>query len=459
MLALRIAPSPDAVSASLEEEGGATREISKPVLAPADAAKELRTLASEISNAGGSEAQLRVARDIASQFRHDALVLEVAELERLAAERDRLDADAERFDEIATTLLSSVDVGSEARTAQALQTAADAFRRRIEREAAAAADQVRTADQLDARAIEKTKQASIYEAEMNAKLARAMASNADDAYRHVTEAYTDLIDALKNRKEAAQLERESFSPRGDARICAVGHDGHARVHGFMTSAADAYAKAAEGQASRRQAAEAWAQALQAEARTLRERRAELQKGELALLADSIAAALESMGEAPVQGVEGAAVAVLRARISILLSSGGTSDSDAIQEASARLSAAHEAVRGNDSAPARSIRASIEALANSIGADLAASPTTSGVTQSPEGGGTALTDDAPAPDAPAPDAPAPDAPAPDAPAPDAPAPDAPAPDAPPEGDPAPSDPPADEPAPPPAEPSDPNEPNK
>ena len=63
MLALRIAPSPDAVSASLEEEGGTTREVQKPVLAPADAAKELRTLASEIANAGGSDAQKRDARE------------------------------------------------------------------------------------------------------------------------------------------------------------------------------------------------------------------------------------------------------------------------------------------------------------------------------------------------------------------------------------------------------------
>lgn len=471
MLALRIAPSPDAVSASLEEEGGTTREVSKPVLAPADAAKELRTLAAEIANAGGSDAQKRDARELAASMRRDALVLEVAELERLTAERDRLDADAQRLEMMARILSSTGDTGVEAKTSQELRRAADTYRREIEKKMSSETENARDADQLAARATERTKQASTYEAEMNAKLARAMASNASDALGHVSEAQKDLLDALENRKQAAQLESDSFVPRGNARILAAEVEDHERMLAFMMSLAEAYSKASEGQAARRQALEAMATALQTEARSLRERRESLQKDRLASLAESITAALESKGDAPIQGVQGAADAMLEARIAMLLADSDAPGSEVRQRVSAMLSTAHVAVREVDSASARSVRSSIEALAQSIGADLAAPPQPPEAAESPEGsdaGGMA------APDAPAPasDAPAPDAPAPDAPAPDAPAPDAPAPDAPPAGDPAPSDPSAppagepeappaqpDEPAPPPAEPADPSEPNK
>ncbi len=108
-IALRTAHSPLAVASTIEEEGGGSREVAKPMLAPAEAAGELRKVASEIESTGGGEAQRRAARDLASRVRRDALVLEVAEFERLAGERDRLEAEARRCEAVAKAIKPSDD--------------------------------------------------------------------------------------------------------------------------------------------------------------------------------------------------------------------------------------------------------------------------------------------------------------------------------------------------------------
>ena len=83
-LASRIAFSPDAVSKQLPVEGGEPREIAQTVLAPAEAAKELRTLAGEVTSAATTDAQRREARTLANRMRRDALMLDLMDLERIA---------------------------------------------------------------------------------------------------------------------------------------------------------------------------------------------------------------------------------------------------------------------------------------------------------------------------------------------------------------------------------------
>ena len=83
-LASRIAFSPDAVSKTLPVDGGEARELAQTLLAPAEAAKELRTLASEVAGAGAIDAQRRDAKVLATRMRRDALMLDLMDLERIA---------------------------------------------------------------------------------------------------------------------------------------------------------------------------------------------------------------------------------------------------------------------------------------------------------------------------------------------------------------------------------------
>jgi hypothetical protein len=83
-LASRIAFSPDAVSKTLPVDGGEARELTQTLLAPAEAAKELRTLASEVAGAGATDAQRRDAKVLATRMRRDALMLDLMDLERIA---------------------------------------------------------------------------------------------------------------------------------------------------------------------------------------------------------------------------------------------------------------------------------------------------------------------------------------------------------------------------------------
>ncbi|MFM8818350.1 MAG: hypothetical protein ACKOHI_10860, partial [Phycisphaerales bacterium] len=94
-LTARIAPSPDAVGKTVEEEGG-SRELTQTMLTPAEAAEQMRSLASEVSSAGAGEAQRREARDLATRMRRDALMLDLMELERLAQEKGVLAREIER---------------------------------------------------------------------------------------------------------------------------------------------------------------------------------------------------------------------------------------------------------------------------------------------------------------------------------------------------------------------------
>jgi hypothetical protein len=507
MLALRIAPSPDAVSASLEEEGGATREVSKPVLAPADAAKELRTLASEISNAGGSEAQKRDARELAARMRRDALLLDLADLERLAQEKSVLVREIEGRVAGITSIMASGDPRADelaAATVKGMRDARDRYRRELASQGERT-DAARTRlKPIEDTITEKRREAEALDATVGELRAEAMTSTAERAVPRMEEARVKLNAAQDLRVAAAEAEREAEPLRSEVRVGEAGLAGADETDRFLAQRMKEADDAADGAKARADGARERIGALGQEAAALTQQFMTLEAEKYQPVAKAVSEALEANDLAGKNPTDAASVALLKARFAaisidaigqaaqlamVAAAAGGQApDVSAIAaardaelgKAKAALVEAREALKGTESSAGRSMMASVNQLAAALGIELPAGPAMAAESTdaAPPAEDAPAPDapapdapapdapapdapapDAPAPDAPAPDAPAPDAPAPDAPAPDAPAPDAPAPDAPPEGDPAPSDPPADEPAPPPAEPSDPNEPNK
>jgi hypothetical protein len=507
MLALRIAPSPDAVSASLEEEGGATREVSKPVLAPADAAKELRTLASEISNAGGSEAQKRDARELAARMRRDALLLDLADLERLAQEKSVLVREIEGRVAGITSIMASGDPRADelaAATVKGMRDARDRYRRELASQGERT-DAARTRlKPIEDTITEKRREAEALDATVGELRAEAMTRTAARAGPRMEAARVKLNAAQDLRVAAAEAEREAEPLRSEVRVGEAGLAGADETDRFLAQRMKEADDAADGAKARADGARERIGALGQEAAALTQQFMTLEAEKYQPVAKAVSEALEANDLAGKNPTDAASVALLKARFAaisidaigqaaqlamVAAAAGGQApDVSAIAaardaelgKAKAALVEAREALKGTESSAGRSMMASVNQLAAALGIELPAGPAMAAESTdaAPPAEDAPAPDapapdapapdapapdapapDAPAPDAPAPDAPAPDAPAPDAPAPDAPAPDAPAPDAPPEGDPAPSDPPADEPAPPPAEPSDPNEPNK
>jgi len=503
MLALRIAPSPDAVSASLEEEGGTTREVQKPVLAPADAAKELRTLASEIANAGGSEAQKRDARELAARMRRDALVLDLADLERLAQEKSVIVREIEARVAGITSIMASGDPRADelaGATVKGMRDARERYRREVavqgERTDAARAQLKPIEDTIAG----KRREAETLDAAVGELRAEAMTSTAERAVPRMEEARLKLNAAQDLRVAAAEAEREAEPLRSAVRVGEAGLAGADETDRFLAQRLKEADDAADGAKARADGARERINALGQEAAALTQQFMALESEKYQPVSEAVAEALEANDLAGKNPTDAASIALLKARfaaisvdaigqaaqLAMVAAAAGGQAPDVSSIAAARdaelgkakaaLVDAREALKGTESSAGRSMMASVNQLAAALGIELPAGPA---MPTEPSG----ETGDAPAPDAPPAEdvpvpeaspseAPAPDAPAPDAPAPDAPSPDAPAPDAPPAGEPAPSDPGAspagepeappaqpDEPAPPPAEPADPNEPNK
>ncbi len=497
MLALRIAPSPDAVSASLEEEGGTTREVSKPVLAPADAAKELRTLASEIANAGGSDAQKRDARELAARMRRDALVLDLADLERLAQEKSVIVREIEARVAGITSIMASGDPRADelaGATVKGMRDARERYRREIagqgERADAARAELKPIEDTIAG----KRREAEALDAAVGELRAEAMTSTAERAVPRMEEARLKLNAAQDLRVAAAEAEREAEPLRSAVRVGEAGLAGADETDRFLAQRLKEADDAADGAKARADGARERIGALGQEAAALTQQFMALESEKYQPVAKAVAEALEANDLAGKNPTDAASIALLKARfaaisvdaigqaaqLAMVAAAAGGQAPDVSSIAAARdaelgkakaaLVDARESLKGTESSAGRSMLVSVNLLAAALGIELPAGPAMPAESTGDTGDAPAA-DAPPAEDAPAPEAPAPDAPAPDAPAPDAPAPDAPAPDAP-AGDPAPSDPSAppagepeappaqpDEPAPPPAEPADPNEPNK
>ena len=472
-LSARIAPSPDAVGRTVEEEGG-SRELTQTMLSPAEAAEQLRSLASEVSSAGAGDAQRREARDLATRMRRDALMLDLMELERLAQEKGALAREIERRIAAITSIEASGDLtGPEVAKARiaGMERAKEAF------DAAIAAllamrDQAGAALQpVEAAIAERTRRADQIDAEIGSLRAEAMTSSAADALPRMLEARQKLDEAQDLRVEASQADRDAEPMRSAVRITERAATGNEDTERFLTQRIEEASQAAEGAAARAAAARERLGRLAAESAEMTKEFLKVDAERFRSVATAVAEAIESGDLASKNPTDGAALAIARARFAaiavdaidqaaMIAAAAQAAGADAagaatqaldaartaeIAKAKTALIAARDALAGAEAGPATAMLASIERLAGALGIDLA--------TPAPAAP-PAAEDAAPATDA-AENAPADDA----ADAPPADAPPADAPPAEPAGEPAPADPAPADPTASPAEPAEPGEPNK
>lgn len=448
-LTARIAPSPDAVGKTVEEEGG-SRELTQTMLTPAEAAEQMRSLASEVSSAGAGEAQRREARDLATRMRRDALMLDLMELERLAQEKGVLAREIERRIAAITSIEASGDLsGPEVAKARiaGMERAKEAF------DAAIAAllamrDQAGAALQpVEAAIAERTRRAEEIDAEIGGLRAAAMTSSAADALPRMLEARQKLDEAQDLRVEASQADRDAEPMRSAVRITERAATGNEDTERFLSQRIEEASQAAEGAAARAAAARERLGRLAAESAEMTKEFLKVDSERFQSVAKAVAEAIESGDLASKNPTDGAAIAMARARLAAIAvdaidqaamiaaaaqaAGAATQALDAartaeIAKAKTALIAARDALAGAEAGPATAMLASIERMAGALGIDLATpAPATP----------PAAEDAAPATDA-AENAPASDAA--DAPPADAPPADAPNEDAPP-ADPAPADP--------------------
>ena len=452
-LAQRIAPSPDAVAKTLPVEGGEARELSETLLAPAEAAKELRTLANEVSSAGGSDSQRREAKSLATRMRRDALMLDLMDLERIAQLKGAVASQIETRLAAIRSIQASGDLGAPKQAAarvKAIEQAKAAYEGMVVAEQKRAEDARGALQPLDATVAGKTKDAEELDVEIQSLRAQAATSSPSKALPLVTDAREKLGRAQDLRMEASEADRQADPHRATVRIVDTALAGDDEMAKFLDERASEASKAAQGASARAEAARKRATELGTECAELAKEFGRLQSELFEPAVKSVEENLAGGDLASKNPTDSAMIAMAKARfaairadaveqMAIMASSAGAGSAPAVDalrsertkfvdQAKAALLEARAALAGVEGATGAPMMAATEQLAAALGIDLA----------------TAAPAPAPAEDAPAADAPATDAPAPagDAPATDAPAGDAPSQEPAPEqpaGEPAPADP--------------------
>jgi len=461
-LAQRIAPSPDAVGKTLPVEGGEARELTQTLLAPAEAAKELRTLANEVSSAGGSDSQRREAKTLATRMRRDALMLDLMDLERIAQLKGAVASQIETRLGAIRSIEASGDLGAPKQAAarvKAIEQAKASYEGMVVAEQKRADDARGALQPLDATVAGKTKDAEELDVEIQGLRAQAATSSPSKALPLVTDAREKLGRAQDLRMEASEADRQADPLRATVRIVDTALAGDDDMAKFLDDRASEASKAAQGAAARAEAARKRATELGAECAELAKEFGRLQEELFEPAVKSVEENFAGGDLASKNPTDSAMIAMAKARfaairadaveMAILASGAGAGSAPAVEalrsdrakfvdQAKAALLEARAALVGVEGATGAPMMAATEQLAMALGIDLA----------------TAAPAPTPAEDAAPSDAPATDAPAEagDAPATDAPAGDAPAEEPAPAGEPAPEQP-AGEPAP--ADPSDPN----
>ena len=460
-LAQRIAPSPDAVGKTLPVEGGEARELTQTLLAPAEAAKELRTLANEVSSAGGSDSQRREAKTLATRMRRDALMLDLMDLERIAQLKGDVASRIEAKLGAIRSIEASGDLGAPKQAAarvKAIEQAKASYEGMVVAEQKRADDARGALQPLDATVAGKTKDAEELDVEIQGLRAQAATSSPSKALPLVTDAREKLGRAQDLRMEASEADRQADPLRATVRIVDTALAGDDDTAKFLDERASEASKAAQGAAARAEAARKRATELGAECAELAKEFGRLQEELFEPAVKSVEENLAGGDLASKNPTDSAMIAMAKARFAAIradaveqmaISGAGAGSAPAVEalrsdrakfvdQAKAALLEARAALAGVEGATGAPMMAATEQLAMALGIDLA----------------TAAPAPTPAEDAAPSDAPATDAPAEagDAPATDAPAGDAPAEEPAPAGEPAPEQP-AGEPAP--ADPSDPN----
>jgi hypothetical protein len=270
----RITFSPDAVSKSLPVEGGETKELAQGLLAPAEAAKELRALASEVTAAAGSDSQRKEAKTLAIRMRRDAMMLDLMDLERISQLKSALAGGiAERL-----AAIRSIDASGDLQATQeaAARTKASQGAKSSFDESVAAetdrADAARTALQpLDASINEKESSAESLDIDIQTLRAKAATSTPSAALPLMIDARSKLDAAQTLRVDASTDDREAEPYRSTVRIVDTATKGNAEIadtNKFLADRIDESSKAEVGAKARASAAMKRTRELGAEAAAL-----------------------------------------------------------------------------------------------------------------------------------------------------------------------------------------------
>jgi hypothetical protein len=259
-LSSRITYSPDAVSKTLAVEGGETKELVQGLLAPAEAAKELRTLASEVTAAAGSDSQRREAKTLASRMRRDAMMLDLMDLERVAQLKSALATGiAERL-----AAIRSIDASGDTRAPEeaaartkASRDAKASFDGKVSEETDQA-NSARTAlEPLDASIGEKEKDAEALDIDIQTLRAKAATSTPSAALPLMLDAREKLDTAQTLRMAASGDDREAEPYRSTVRIADMATKDNAEITDttkFLDALVEESSKAEQGANARAKAA-------------------------------------------------------------------------------------------------------------------------------------------------------------------------------------------------------------
>ena len=270
----RITFSPDAVSKSLPVEGGEAKELAQGLLAPADAAKELRALATEVTAAAGSDSQRKEAKTLAIRMRRDAMMLDLMDLERISQLKSALASGiAERL-----AAIRSIDASGDLKATEeavartkASQGAKSAFDGSVSAETDRA-DAARTALQpLDASINEKESSAESLDIDIQTLRAKAATSTPSAALPLMIDARSKLDAAQTLRVDASTDDREAEPYRSTVRIVDMATKGNAEIadtNKFLADRIDESSKAEVGAKARASAAMKRTRELGAEAAAL-----------------------------------------------------------------------------------------------------------------------------------------------------------------------------------------------
>jgi hypothetical protein len=400
-LSRRIASAPGAVGRTIEEDG-ATREIQDAMLSPAEGARQLRELASQVASAGAGQAQRKAAGELAARLRRDALTLDLIDLERLSAERGAIAREVERRLGAIRTIEASGDLRL-ATAAQAridgMQAAVEKFDEAVEAERQRGEDVKGKLEELDGFIADQNRRADLAMAASGELLAKAMTSSADEGSRLAEEARNKAYEAQDLRMQAAEADRQASELRSTVRIAEMATADTDATATFLTARVEESREAAKGARGRAEAAKTRIDRLIAETGELMKEFTTLNAEQCEPVSKAIDEALQDGAlSSGGSGLDGAALALARARFAAITvdaidqgvlmaagaaaASGGQVDMQAlaarlatartaeINKASAALLDARDALSGLEGPTAAPMMASIEQLAAALGIELA-----------------------------------------------------------------------------------------
>ncbi len=417
-LASRITFSPDAVAKTLPVEGGEAKELAQTLLAPAEAAKELRTLANEVAGAGATDAQRRDAKLLATRMRRDALMLDLMDLERISQIQGGLARQIEERIAAIRSVEASGDLRAEelaAARVKGAQGAKASFDGMIADEEKRADDAKGELKPLDAAVTEKSQEAESLDVEIEGLRAQAATSAPSKALPLMLDARAKLDQAQDLRVAVSQADRDAEPYRSTVRVAEKATAGNDSMGSFLSGRIDEASKAQDGAKARAGAARKRVMELAGEAAGLAKEFAAVQadlyqpalksvtenfEGGDVASKNSTDAAMMSLAKARFAGIQidgidqGLIIAAAAQAAGASGASGAVEAMTADREkltasAKASLIEARDALSGVEGSSAKPVMAAINQMATTLGVDITkpAAPA------------------APAEDAPTPDAPA------------------------------------------------------